>query len=278
MPTRDGLPTLQRAVDFVLEKTSYPDYELVVVDNGSGDRLTLDYLDGLVCAGKARVIVDPRPFNFSAINNRAVEQTAGEYCLFLNSDVETISCDWLTDMARYMEIEAVGAVGAKLYYPDDTVQHAGIVLGVLGLAGHAHRHFPKDADGYLSRLRVAHNVSACTAACLLVRRKAFEQAGGFDEQLAVAFNDVDLCLRIRRAGYRIVFAPEAELYHHESLTRGYEDTPEKAARFRREVDHFRRKWHAELARGDPYYNPNLTQDAEDFAFRYPVSRGSSRRS
>ena len=192
---------------------------------------------------------------------------SGEYLLFLNNDTEVISPDWITEMLMFAQRKDVGAVGAKLYYPDNTIQHAGIGIGLLTLAGHYFRHFPRQHPGYMGRLIYAHNVSAVTAACMMVPRRVFESLGGFDESFAVAFNDVDLCMRIRGAGYLIVFTPFAELYHYESKSRGNDTAPEKRKRFVSEVERFQTRYKEELSHTDPYYNPNLTLDHEDFRIK-----------
>lgn len=209
-----------------------------------------------------------QPFNFSAINNFAVNVVRSHYILFLNNDTEVISPEWLTALLEHAQRDDVGAVGAKLLYPNNTIQHAGVILGIVGhppVAGHSHRYFPGQHGGYCGRANIIQNVSAVTAACLLMKRELFIQIGGFEEELSVAFNDVDLCLKIRQRGYLIVYTPFAELYHYESLSRGSDDTPERKNRFRDEVLYIRRKWGNAIDGGDPYYNPNLTHEREDFS-------------
>lgn len=215
------------------------------------------------------------PFNYSAINNAAVRHASGEVLAFLNNDLEVINNDWLDEMVSQAMRPEIGAVGAMLYYPDDTVQHAGIVLGIGGqpgtpsVAGHAFKCAPRGSEGQRNRLRLVQNYSAVTAACMVVRRSVFEQVGGFNEaELAIAFNDVDFCLRVRAAGYRNLWTPFAELYHHESASRGLEDTPEKQARFAREVAYMRAQW-GPLLDDDPAYNSNLTAEREDFSLAFP---------
>jgi GT2 family glycosyltransferase len=206
------------------------------------------------------------PFNYAAVNNFAAEQAAGEVFLFLNNDIEAINRDWLERLLEHAVRPEVGAVGAKLYYPDDTVQHAGIVLGICGVVGHAFRHCPRSSEGYGKRLVTARNVSAVTGACLMVRRDVFREVQGFDERLEIEFNDLDLCLKLRQRGYWNIWTPHAELYHWESKTRGsYADNPTKVARFRRELELFIENWADVLAAGDPFYNPNLTREREDFS-------------
>ncbi|NLG05233.1 MAG: glycosyltransferase family 2 protein, partial [Clostridia bacterium] len=185
---------------------------------------------------------------------------------------EAITPNWMEEMLMFSQREDVGAVGAMLYYPDDTVQHAGVILGIGGIADHAHKHFRRDAYGYVARLTIAQNLSAVTGACMMMRKECFEEVGGFDERLAVAFNDIDLCMKIRQKGYLIVFTPYAELYHYESKSRGVEDTPEKKNRFHKEVLLFREKWIGVLDQGDPYYNPNLTLERGDFSLNFKKIR------
>ncbi len=278
IPTRNGLQLLQRCVDSILDKTTYPCYEILVVDNGSDDPATLAYLaqlangthPGLTSARTARVLRDESPFNYSALNDRAVAQARGEFVGLLNNDLEVISPDWLDEMVAQAARPGIGCVGAMLYYPDDTIQHAGVILGiggangVGGVAGHAFKKFPRGTDGAFNRARLAQNFSAVTAACLVVRKAIFEQVGGLDEQgLTVAFNDIDFCLKVRAAGYRNLWTPHAEFYHHESASRGHENTPEKHARFRGEIETMHARW-GDALKHDPAYNPNLTLISEDF--------------
>lgn len=269
IPTRNGLSLLKQCVESIVEKTTYAPYEIIVVDNGSDDEGTLAYLEELSDARKIRVIRDDRPFNYSALNNLAVSQANGEIIGLLNNDIEVISADWLEEMVSLAIQPGVGAVGAKLLYPDERIQHAGVITGIGGVAGHAHKLFPRDAHGYFSRTAVISSFSAVTAACLLVRKAVYQEVGGLNEvDLAVAFNDVDFCLRIRAAGYRNVWTPYAELFHHESATRGSEDNPEKVARFNREVLYMQTRWGQDLL-ADPAYSPNLTLDHEDFGLAWP---------
>ena len=267
IPTRDGLDVLRTCIDSLVERTAYPNYEILVVDNGSVQPETLAYLAELPKrpGPPVRVLHDPRPFNYSALNNAAVAQARGSLIGLINNDVEVIRADWLEDMVRHALRPDIGCVGAKLYYPDDTVQHAGVILGIGGVADHAHKNFPRSASGYFGRLRVAHNVSAVTAAVLLVRRAVYEQVGGLDaEHLAVAFNDVDFCLKVMQAGYRNLWTPQAELYHHESKTRGADTAPDKRARLEGEARIMQARWGPLLGR-DPYYNPNLSLSRRDFS-------------
>lgn len=269
IPTRNAFELISRCVDSILEKTRYPNFEIIVVDNGSDDPETLAYLGSMARQDRVRVIRDERPFNYSALNNKAAEIAHGEFIGLINNDIEVISPDWLSEMVSLASQPGVGAVGARLWYPDDTLQHGGVVLGIGGVAGHSHKHLPKECFGYFSRASLTQGFSALTGACLIVRKSLYEEVGGLnEEQLTVAFNDVDFCLRIRKAGYRNVWTPYAELYHHESATRGLEDSAEKRARFSAEVKYMVEKWGEEL-RNDPAYSPNLTLDCEDFSLAWP---------
>lgn len=271
IPTKDKVGVLQTCVNSILEKTDYENYEIVIVDNQSREPETHDYYQRIRNNPHIKVLEYNSPFNFSAINNFAVAHADGEYLVLLNNDTEIITREWLTAMLEHAQREEVGAVGAKLLYYNNTVQHAGVVLGITGspgekgVAGHSHKHLSDRALGYFLRPHIIGNVSAVTAACMMVRRDVYEQVGGFEEDLVVAFNDVDFCLKIRDRGYLIVYTPYAKLYHYESLSRGYEDNPEKQARFLKEVRYVREKWGDYIDTGDPYYNPNLTLENEDFA-------------
>ncbi|MCL7745463.1 glycosyltransferase family 2 protein [Guyparkeria hydrothermalis] len=267
IPTRDGVDILRPCVDAILERTDYQNLEVLIVDNESRCPETLAYLDDLKRDPRVRVLEWRRPFNFSAINNYAVAQARGTLVGLVNNDIEPINADWLDEMVRQACRPEIGCVGAKLYYPNGRIQHAGVILGIGGVAGHGHKHFPGDHPGYFSRLKLAHNVSAVTAACLLVRRSVFDEVGGLDEEnLPVAYNDVDFSLKVREAGYRNLWTPYAEAYHHESVSRGGRDTPEKRRRFEREVATMRARWGRALD-NDPAYNPNLTLAHEDFSLR-----------
>lgn len=271
IPTRDGYRVLRRCIDSIRECTSYPDWEIIVVDNQSADPSTIAYLAELTRDPQIRVLHYDYPFNHSAINNFAVAHATGDIIGLINDDVEVISPDWLGEMISHAVRPEIGVVGAKLYYDDDRIQHAGVVLGLGGIAGHGHKFFPREAGGYFSRLRAVQQVSAVTAACMVLRRAVYEQVGGMDEKhLAVTFNDVDLCLRIRELGFGILWTPYAELYHHESFSRGEDNTREKRKRFRREAAYMKKKW-GEMLKHDPFYNPNLTLQREDFSLA-PVPR------
>lgn len=279
IPTRDGVDLLRTCISSILTKTTYTPYEIVIIDNGSTQPETLDYFAKLASDVRVRVVCDAQPFNYSALNNLAAKQARGDVLALLNNDIEVISGDWLQEMVSLAVQPEIGAVGARLWYPNDTLQHGGIILGLGGYAGHSHRHFPKDHPGHAGRARLLQSFSAVTGACLIVSKDKFEQVGGLDaEELPIAFNDVDFCLKLKAAGYRNVWTPYAELYHHESASRGYEDTPEKQARMHREGAVLRTRWPQWLA-NDPAYNPNLTTAAEDFNLAWPprVALGRSAR-
>jgi GT2 family glycosyltransferase len=258
IPTFNREDLLRRCVMSILEKSTYSNYEVLILNNRSTDAKTLEYFQEVQKYRRVRVLDYEQSFNFSSINNFAVSQSQSDFVLFLNNDTEVISPGWMEAMLRYALRTEIGAVGAKLFYPDGTIQHGGIAVGLPDIAVHLHRGFPADSAGYMGRLKAAHNVSAVTAACMMVRRSLFCEAGGFDERLPYAFNDVDFCLRLRKRGFRNVWTPYAELYHHESSTRGYEATIEKQKRLEKETTIFLESWRDELEKGDPYYSPNLS--------------------
>jgi len=266
IPNKDHVNDLEKCISSIFSLSTYSNFEVLIIENNSEEDETFLYYEKLKENEKVKIITWSGEFNYSAINNFGVKHAKGEYLLLLNNDIEVITPDWLSEMLSFAQRQDVGAVGAMLYYPDDTVQHAGVILGLGGAAAHSHKHFKRSDRGYMNRLCYAQNLTAVTAACLMISTELFTQIGGFDEKIAVAFNDTDFCMRIRKAGYLIVFTPFAKLYHHESKTRGAEDTPEKEERFEGEVQRFRRAWKKELDEGDPYYNPNLTMDREDFSF------------
>ncbi|NLG11037.1 MAG: glycosyltransferase family 2 protein [Coriobacteriaceae bacterium] len=267
IPNKDHIVDLDTCLKSIMEKTSYPHYEILIVENNSTETKTFAYYQSLLDNSSIEVLTWAGAFNFSAINNYAAEKAQGQYLLFLNNDTEVITPDWIEQMLMFAQRADVGVVGAKLYYPDNTIQHAGVILGIGGVAGHSHKHYPRHSFGYVSRLQLVQNVSAVTAACMMVKRTLFEQLGGFDLGYSVAFNDVDFCMRLREAGLLNIFTPYAELYHHESKSRGIEDTPQKQKRFSGEVERFKARWRRQLAAGDSYYNPNLSLEREDFSLR-----------
>lgn len=268
IPNKDHREDLKRCVDSIREKSTWKNWEIIVIENNSTDEETFRYYKELEEDPRIRVVRYEGSFNYSAVNNLGARESRGDYLLLLNNDTEIITPEWMEEMLMFAQREDVGAVGAKLYYPDGTIQHAGIGLGLLHLAGHYHRGFAGDQPGYMGRLCYAQNMSAVTAACMMIPRRVYEAAGGLDESYSVVFNDVDLCLRIRESGKLIVWTPFAELIHYESKSRGSdEDTKEKLAFFKTETKRFQTKWNATLSRGDPYYNPNLTRNKEDFTPR-----------
>lgn len=268
IPNKDHLEDLQKCVHSILDKSAYQNFEFIVIENNSTEEKTFTGYKALEEAcDKVRVVYYEGEFNFSKINNFGAAHAKGDYLLLLNNDTELISPDGLWEMLGYCMRGDVGAVGAKLCYPDDTIQHAGVVIGFGGVAGHTFIGSSRYDLGYQARIACAQNYSAVTAACLMTPRKVFEAVGGLTEELQVAFNDIDYCLKVRALGKLVVYTPYAELYHYESKSRGLEDTPEKVARFNREADLFRERWPDILLNGDPYYNPNLSLDKADFSLK-----------
>ena len=268
IPNKDHVDDLDKCVRTILEKATYPRYEFVIVENNSVEERTFAYYRQMEKEDERfRVVTWEDTFNYSLINNFGVTQAKGEYLLFLNNDTQIIDPDCLQELLGPCLREEVGAVGARLLYEDGTIQHAGVIMGYGGIAGHAFQGMPGNANGYFSRIICQSDLSAVTAACMMVRRSVFEKAGGFDPTLQVAFNDIDFCLRLRSMGLLIVYNPFARLYHYESKSRGMEDTPGKISRFNREADELLRRWGSILRDGDPYYNPNLSLDRVDFALK-----------
>lgn len=272
VPTRDRADLLRACVDSVTRLTRYPDFELVVVDNRSSEPDALAYLASLRAEGRARILSYDAPFNYSALNNWAVAQCDGAVLCLLNNDVEAIEAGWLEEMVVHALRPGVGAVGAMLFYPDDTIQHAGVILGLGGIANHAFVGRAAGDPGYCARAWATQNLSAVTGACLVVRRDAFAQVGGLDERLQVAFNDIDFCLRLRQAGYRNVWTPFAKLYHHESASRGSDADAQKRARFLGEVRLMEERW-GRILEDDPAYNPNLSLEGAGFEPAFPPRAG-----
>lgn len=257
IPNKDQSEALKKCLDSIREKTSYRNYEIIIVENNSEEPETFAFYKK-IAGEKIKVVTWEGEFNYSAINNFGVRHARGDYLLLLNNDVEIINGDWLTEMLSHCQRKEVGIVGAKLYYPDNTIQHAGIIIGIGGVAGSVFVGLPRAFSGYLHKASIQLDLSAVTAACMLVKRSVFEQVGGLEEKLKVAFNDVDFCLRVREKGYLVVYDPYAELYHYESKTRGAEDTKEKIRRFQTEIEYMRSHWIGLLKKGDPYYNCNLS--------------------
>lgn len=271
IPFRDQVKVLRRCVESILNRTDYKNFEIVLVNNQSQEKTTIDYLKELEIDPSCKILSYDKPFNFSAINNFAAKWCRSEYLLFLNNDTEVISLEWLSAMVSQIQREEVGAVGAKLIYPNGRIQHAGVIMG-LGIAGHAFKHMHGDNEGYMSMANTIRNYSAVTAACMMVKKSVFDEIGGFDEEnFSIAYNDVDLCLRLRKNGYLVVYTPYAKLYHYESLSRGDDEelkkkNPEKYQRVIAERKHMLKKWKKWIL-NDPYYNPNLTRWREDFSLR-----------
>ncbi|MBQ6377029.1 MAG: glycosyltransferase family 2 protein [Lachnospiraceae bacterium] len=267
IPNKDETEALRECLEALLD-TGYRKLEIIIVENNSQKRETFEYYKKISSIREVRLVRWKKEFNYSAINNYGVRYATGDYILFLNNDVRgTISSDWLTELLGVCQRPDVGAVGAKLYYPDNRVQSAGIVIGIGGVAGSMFVDLPRGRSGYMHKASLMQDLSAVTAACMMVKREAFEKVGGFTEELAVAFNDVDLCLKIGKLGYRIVYDPFAELYHDESRTRGAEDTPKKARRFQSEIEYFRVHYLDLLKEGDPFYNPNLSLKKWNYSLR-----------
>lgn len=258
IPNKDEKETLQTCLEMLEKNTGYQNFEIIIVENNSTTDEIFRYYKELSGNRKIHLLRWGKEFNYSAINNFAVAHAKGEYLLFLNNDVKSINPDWLEEMLGVCQRPEVGGVGAKLIYPDNTIQHAGCVIGMGGIAGHMFVDMPADRTGYLHKASLLQDMSAVTAACLLMKKEVFEQAGGFTEELAVAFNDVDLCLKVRKNGYLIVYDPYAKLYHMESKTRGAEDSKEKVRRFQTEIEYMRCHWIDILKNGDPCYNKNLS--------------------
>lgn len=266
IPNKDQSEALKKCLDSIREKTSYRNYEIIIVENNSEEPETFAFYKK-IAGEKIKIVTWEGEFNYSAINNFGVRHARGDYLLLLNNDVEIINGDWLTEMLSHCQRKEVGIVGAKLYYPDNTIQHAGIIIGIGGVAGSVFVGLPRAFSGYLHKASIQLDLSAVTAACMLVKRSVFEQVGGLEEKLKVAFNDVDFCLRVREKGYLVVYDPYAELYHYESKTRGAEDTKEKIRRFQTEIEYMRSHWIGLLKKGDPYYNCNLSLTKWDYSLK-----------
>lgn len=266
IPTKDLSQILNQCLESIFKLTTYPNYEVIVIDNGSVEKETVDVIQRWTKKQPHRFKCYPLdiPFNYSKLNNYAVTQAKGEFLLFLNNDTEVLTADWIDAMVEQAQRPSIGAVGVQLLYPDNTLQHAGVVAGIGGVAGHSHRYLAGDEPGYFNQIQTVNNYSASTAACLMCRRDAFTAVGGFEERLAVAFNDVDFCFKLLEKGYRNIYLPHVKLYHYESKSRGYENTPEKQARFEQEITYMQLRWRS-LIENDPCYNPNLSKLREDYS-------------
>ena len=267
IPNKDHTDDLDICIQSVLKKSTYDNYEIIIVENNSELEETFEYYKKIEKNEKCRVIYWKSIFNYSAINNFGAKEAKGEYLILLNNDTEIIAENWMEEMLSYCQREDVGIVGARLYYPDDTIQHAGVILGFGGIAGHAAIGQSRYELGYMARPCTVQDMSAVTAACLMIDKNVFQEVEGLDESFKVAFNDVDLCMKVRDKGYLIVYNPYVELYHYESKSRGYEDTPEKVERFNSEIRRFQEKWTKELEAGDPFYNKNLSLNKADYSLR-----------
>lgn len=266
IPTRDRIDILEMCIDSILEHTMYPNWEIIIIDNNSIEASTHEYFTQVSKYNRIRVYPYNKPFNYAQLNNFALTHAHGEILTLLNNDIEIISDGWLSELVRHTLRPEIGVVGAKLLYPDGIVQHAGVIIGIGGVAGHGHKYIGDDDPGYCHRAVLVQNVSAVTGACMCVRRELYEAVGGLDENLAVAFNDVDFCLKVRDAGYRNLYTPYAKLIHHESISRGHDDTSKKHALFLKEFGYIKDKWGDKL-KNDPAYNPNLTHNFENFGWR-----------
>ena len=268
IPNKNHLDDLALCINSILTKSTYPNFEIVIVDNGSDDPELFEYYDELKKDSRFVICSLDIPFNYSKLNNFAAKKASGKYFILLNNDIEIITPEWIEEMLMYVQRDDVGICGAKLYYPDNTIQHAGVIVGLGGVAGHCFGGFNRNDNGYLCHLVCAEELSAVTSACLMIKASVFEEVNGLDEDnFKVAYNDVDLCLKVREKGHLVVWTPYAEAYHYESKSRGYEDTPEKQKRFIAEQNYFKTKWADFLKKGDPYYNPNLTVDRGDYTVK-----------
>ena len=267
IPNKDEKDTLKACLESIKEKTTYPSYEIVIVENNSQTSEIFEYYKEIDGKDGIRVVTWKEPFNYSKINNFGFQYAKGDYVICLNNDITVITPSWIEEMLGYCQRPGTGIVGVRLYFPDDTIQHAGIIVGMGGCAGSLFVGMDRKRTGYMHKAALVQDLSAVTAACMMVKREAFEAAGGFEESLAVAFNDVDFCLKVRRAGYLVVYNPYAELYHYESKTRGLEDSPEKQRRFQSEIEYMRCHWLDILKRGDPYYNRNFSLKDCNYSIR-----------
>lgn len=266
IPTKNHYLLLKQCITSIFEKSDYKNYEIIIVDNQTDELESLTYLERLKKISNIQVLTYDKPFNYAAINNYAVGHAKGEFILLLNNDIEVINRSWLGEMLQHAQRKEIGIVGAKLYYEDRTLQHAGVILGIGGVAGHAHKYFSQDAYGYFSRLQIIQNYSAVTGACMMMKKSIYLEVGGLEEELEVAFNDIDLSLKVLEKGYRNLWTPYAQLIHYESKSRGAEDSPEKKERFDKEIAFMKKKWGKELLR-DRCYNPNLTLEDENFSLK-----------
>lgn len=268
IPNKDYISTLKVCLKSIKKLTTYDNYEIIIVENNSEEEKTFEYYKGIDGKDNIKVVYYPeKGFNYSKIINFGVKNSTGEYIVQLNNDVELLTPNWLEEMLGFAQREDVGAVGVELFYPDKTIQHAGIIIGIGGVAGHVFKNIPKGMHGYFSKDAMVQNLSAVTAACIMTPKSIYDEVGYMDEKFKVAFNDVDFCLKIREKGKLIVYNPYVQFIHYESKSRGFEDTPEKQARFKTEIDRFHEKWQEFLDKGDPYYNINLRLDNDQCAIK-----------
>lgn len=263
IPNKDHVEDLRTCLN-AIHNSAYKNYEVIIIENNSTEKETFDYYKSLV-SDQIKVVTWEQEFNYASINNFGVQHAKGEYLLFLNNDIDALDVQWIKEMLANCQRKNVGIVGAKLFYPNNSIQHAGVIVGIGGVAGHAFLGMSKDFTGYMHKASLQQNLSAVTAACMMVKRSVFEEVGGFTEQLAVAFNDTDFCLKVREKGYLVVFDPYVELVHYESKTRGAENTEEKMKRFDEECEYMKQRWADILQKGDPMYNPNLTLKKWDYS-------------
>ncbi len=270
IPNKDEADTLRSCLTSIFEKTTYENYEIIIIENNSTEAETFAYYKELEKEARVQVVYWKDGFNYSALNNFGFSFAKGDYILCLNNDITVITPDWLQLFLGQCQRKEVGIVGARLYYPDDTIQHGGVIVGIGGVAGALFVGMDRKRLGYLRKERQQQDLSAVTAACMMVDRNAWEAAGGFEEKLAVAFNDIDFCLKVREQGFLVVYEPNVEMYHYESKSRGYEDTKEKQARFAGEVAFMQKRWARILKEGDPYYNPNFSLEQCDYSLKETV--------
>jgi GT2 family glycosyltransferase len=267
IPTRDKLEILEPCIRSILNKSTYSNFNVSILNNNSQEAETFRFFEEIETHPKVRILEYPYPFNYSAINNFGASQSDSDVLVLLNNDIEVINPDWLEALVTQAMRSNIGCVGAKLYYPNGWIQHAGVILGIGDIAGHSHRFYPGNSRGYMNRLVSTQRVSAVTAACLAIQKSIYDQVNGLDEKnLTVAYNDVDFCLRLLEAGYHNIWTPKAELFHHESISRGHDDTPEKKRRYQKEVKYMKRRWKNKLDL-DPYYHPALSHNREDFSLK-----------
>ena len=274
IPNKDHVDDLKKCINSLEEKCNYENKEYIIVENNSTENKTFEYYDELIKKYSCASVIywKEKGFNYSKINNYGARFAKGEYILFLNNDTEIQNSDFLQEMLGYCMRKDVGAVGARMFYEDGTIQHAGVIVGLGGLASHPYAGAPKETYGHMGRIHAVQELSAVTAACVLVKKEVFEKVKGFESQYAVAFNDIDLCMKIRKAGYRIIYTPYANLTHYESKSRGTEDSREKRKRFESEIKLFEKRWEKILKNGDPYYNRNFRLDESDFQFDIHVKK------